>query len=67
MPVDDVLMGLSEDEISIRNSFRTFFETELGPHAQEIDKTDNFPGFRDYMKRCGDMGILGTTVPEEYG
>ena len=67
VPVDDVLMGLSGEEMEIRSSFRNFFESELGPHVKDIDSTDDFPGFRDYMKKCGEMGILGTTVPEEYG
>ena len=30
IPMDDVLMGLSEDHIELRNSVRGFLETELG-------------------------------------
>ena len=46
---------------------RKFFESELGPHAYEIDMTDKFPGFRDFMVKCGEMGFHGMTVPEVYG
>jgi hypothetical protein len=59
LPIDDKLFGLSADEIEIRQTFRNFFETELGPHAKSIDDADDFPGFKDYIKKCGDMGILG--------
>ena len=67
LPIDDQLLGLTEEQKEFRSSFRNFFETELGPHAKAIDDNDDFPGFRKYMKKCGEMGILGLTVPEEYG
>ena len=59
LPIDDDLFGLTEDQKELRSTFRNFFETELGPHAKAIDENDDFPGFRDYIKKCGDMGILG--------
>ena len=67
LPIDDDLFGLTDEQKEIRSSFRNFFETELGPHVKAIDDNDDYPGFREYMKKCGDMGILGLTVPEEYG
>jgi isovaleryl-CoA dehydrogenase len=33
--------------------------------AAEIDKSNNFP--MEMWKKLGDMGLLGITVPEEYG
>ena len=67
IPVDDKLMGLSEEMIELRGMARNFFETELGPIASEIDKNDSFPGFRDFWVKCGEMGFHGITSPEEYG
>ena len=67
IPVDDVLMGLSDDQIELRNSVRQFFEAELEPFANEIDKTDDFPQFREFWQKCGEMGLHGITAPEEFG
>jgi isovaleryl-CoA dehydrogenase len=39
----------------------------LGENAFEIDKHDHFPQLREYIRNCGEMGILGLTVPEKYG
>jgi isovaleryl-CoA dehydrogenase len=64
---DDTLFGLSSDEKQLRQSFRSFFESELGENAFEIDKNDHFPQLREYIRNCGEMGILGLTVSEKYG
>ena len=67
IPVDDVLMGLSDDHIELRHMVRNFFEAELEPFASDIDKNDHFPQFREFWKKCGEMGMHGVTAPEEYG
>jgi len=67
IPVDDKLMGLSDDLIELRDMTRKFLETELEPHADIIDKNDHFPGFRDFWMKCGELGFHGITSPEEYG
>ena len=67
IPVDDKLMGLSDDLIELRDMTRKFLETELEPHADIIDRDDHFPGFRDFWKKCGELGFHGITSPEEYG
>jgi len=51
VPVDDRLFGLSDEERELRQTARSFFESELGDLAFQIDKDDHFPGFRDYMKK----------------
>ena len=56
-----------DENVEIREMSRKFFETEVGPHALEIDKQDHFEGFGDFMVKCGEMGFHGMTVPEEYG
>lgn len=68
VPVEDHLFGLNEEESALRDSFRKFFETEIPPPIrQEIDKGEEFPNYRNFMKKCGDMGILGLLAAEEYG
>ncbi len=42
-----------------------FARQELAPVADEIDRTDTFPP--DLFPRLGELGILGVTVPQEYG
>ncbi|CAL8286937.1 unnamed protein product [Lota lota] len=67
MAVDDVVNGLTEDQIQLRNSVRKFLAEKLVPYADEIDKKNEFPGMRDYWKAMGEMGLLGITAPVEYG
>ena len=67
VPIDDRLFGLDDETQQLRHMSRTFFEAELGPHARQIDADDAFPGFRDFMIKCGEMGFHGMTVPVEYG
>lgn len=57
---------LSEDEISFREEIRSFLKDEISPDlirkmdAEEIE----FPS--DFVKKCGERGYLGLSVPEEY-
>ena len=46
LPIDDKFYGLDETEIELRQTTRQFFETEVGPHAYQIDKDDHYPEFR---------------------
>lgn len=56
---------LTEEQSLMRNVIREFAQTELAARAAEIDKTGEFP--LDLWKRCGELGLTGVTVPEEYG
>ncbi|MGO4307649.1 isovaleryl-CoA dehydrogenase [Cupriavidus sp. RAF12] len=56
---------LGEDIEMLRESVRSWAQTELAPRAAEIDRTDQFP--MDAWKKMGDLGVLGITVAEEYG
>jgi isovaleryl-CoA dehydrogenase len=39
----------------------------LAPFASEIDKNNDFPEFRNFWKKCGDLGLMGITAAPEYG
>ena len=47
------------------DSVRKFASEEIAPLDEQIDKDNQFP--HQLWKKMGDMGLLGMTVPEEYG
>ncbi len=56
---------LGEDIAQLRESVRRFAASEIAPRAVEIDHTNKFPS--DLWPKLGQLGVLGITVPEEYG
>src|SRR5881392_280852 len=56
---------LGDDIDSLRDAVRGFAQSEIAPRAAEIDQSDQFP--MDLWRKMGDLGVLGVTVPEEYG
>ncbi|MBD1552586.1 isovaleryl-CoA dehydrogenase [Pseudomonas typographi] len=56
---------LGEDIDTLRDSVAHFAAKEIAPRAAEADRTDQFP--MDLWRKLGDMGLLGLTVPEQYG
>lgn len=61
----DMNFGLDDDLNMLRESINAFAAAEIAPRAAEIDKNNEFPN--DLWKKFGDMGLLGITVPEEFG
>lgn len=56
---------LTEDERLIRDSARAYAQEKLAPRVSEAyldEKTD-----RSIFNEMGELGLLGVTVPEEYG
>ena len=56
---------LGETADSIRDAVRRFANDEIAPRAADIDRDNQFP--MDLWKKFGDLGVLGITVPEEFG
>jgi isovaleryl-CoA dehydrogenase len=56
---------LGEEIDLLRESVAGFAEKEIAPRADHIDRENLFP--HDLWRKMGDMGLLGVTVPEEYG
>ncbi|XP_022077133.2 isovaleryl-CoA dehydrogenase, mitochondrial [Acanthochromis polyacanthus] len=67
IPVDDVVNGLTDDQIQLRQTVRKFFAEKLAPYADEIDRQNDFSQLRKFFKEMGDMGLLGITAPVECG
>jgi alkylation response protein AidB-like acyl-CoA dehydrogenase len=49
----------------IQRTVRDFCAAEVRPHAAEWDAAERFPA--EVVRKLGDLGILGMTVPEEHG
>ena len=56
---------LGEDIDALRDAVHAFAQAEIAPRAAEIDRSDQFP--MDLWAKMGELGVLGITVPEEYG
>ena len=49
----------------VRQLAREFAETEIKPVVMKYDEAQEFPF--DIMRKLGDLGFMGVTVPEKYG
>lgn len=67
VPVDDIVNGLTEEQIQLRQTVQRFCQEKLAPFADEIDKSNEFPRMREFWKEAGELGLLGITAPAEYG
>ena len=56
---------VSEDTDALRDSVKRMCDAELAPRAAQIDHQNEFP--MDMWKKLGDLGLLGISIPEEYG
>ena len=56
---------LTEEIDSLRSTVRKMCEAELAPRAAAIDRKNEFPA--DMWRKFGALGLLGVTVPEEFG
>ena len=56
---------INEELDLLRDTVRRFAEAEIAPRAREIDQQAEFPA--DLWKKLGALGLLGITIPTEYG
>jgi alkylation response protein AidB-like acyl-CoA dehydrogenase len=57
--------SLTETQRLLRARARAFAETELRQHAATWDEEERLP--EPMVKRAGELGLLGLTIPVEYG
>ncbi|MDP6690379.1 MAG: acyl-CoA dehydrogenase family protein [Alphaproteobacteria bacterium] len=55
----------TEEQIMIRDMARAFAAEQIAPHAGEWEDKAIFPA--DTFKEMGKLGLMGMTVPEEWG
>lgn len=51
--------------IAFDQKIRAFADAEVAPVAAQIDESDEFP--RELVRRCGELGLMGVTIPPEWG
>jgi hypothetical protein len=55
----------SPEQVHLRKSVREFAEAEIAPHVMEWDESQTFP--TEAVKKCGELGYLGSIFPESLG
>ncbi|NMM49226.1 acyl-CoA dehydrogenase family protein [Marinigracilibium pacificum] len=60
--IDDLL---TEEHKLIRSSIRDFVKKEISPYIEDWAERAHFP--YEIVKKFGDIGAFGPTVPEQYG
>ncbi len=58
-------VALTEEMELLRDTVRKFTAEEIAPRAEQIDIDNLFPA--DLWQKMGDLGLLGMTIPGEYG
>jgi len=56
---------LTAEQREVQALARDFARAEIEPHASEWDRKHEFP--RELYAKLGELGLMGTCVPEEYG
>ncbi len=56
---------LSDDERAIRDAAHAYAQDKLAPRVLDAYRDDHFDP--DILKEMGELGLLGSTLPEKYG
>ncbi len=56
---------LTDEELALQESVRRFMKNEVEPQASAMESAGEPP--RDLLLKMGQLGLLGTFFPEEYG
>lgn len=64
-PISSLNFGLDETTEMLRTQVQQFAAREIAPIAADVDRNNLFPA--QLWKKFGDMGLLGVTVPTQWG
>jgi isovaleryl-CoA dehydrogenase len=64
-PYATLQYGHSEELGLLRETVHQFATREIAPRAAAIDQDNQFP--EDLWEKMGDLGLLGITIPAQYG
>ncbi len=56
---------LSEEQTLLQEMIRGFAQKEILPHVKHLEENHIFPS--ELLKKLGEIGVLGMTIPSEYG
>ena len=56
---------LTDEQKRWRDIARDFAQAEIRPRAEQLDREQKFP--YDIVAKMADLGLMGLTLPEEYG
>lgn len=57
----------NEEQKMMAQACQDFIDTEITPHIEEIDGMKNPEIIPNIFRKAGDLGLLGISVPQEYG
>lgn len=57
-------LKFTEEQLMMRNMVRDFAKAEIEPFIERMEQGE-FP--REIIKKMGELGLMGITVPEQYG
>ncbi|RJR08824.1 acyl-CoA dehydrogenase [Candidatus Parcubacteria bacterium] len=57
-------LRFTEEQEMVRKMVRDFAETEIAPFVEKMEDGE-FP--REILKKMAELGLMGMTIPEEYG
>lgn len=57
--------GITADQQALLDLAADFARNEIAPHVLQFERDERFP--RELAERMGELGLLGGTIPDEYG
>jgi len=56
----------NEEQLMISQTCKDFLETEVYPNLEQVEKSDR-ELMKSMLKKSGELGLMGISIPEEYG